>query len=57
MYRQYENPNDLQERLNSLLHLFEENDDAERAIDLHEEIEELRERINFAWQDIESEEN
>ena len=58
MYRAYENPVALQKML----------EDAERRLsdaqaagdydcyDLYQEVEELRERVNFAWQDDEYDE-
>lgn len=55
MYRQYENPWSLQERLEAAERALSDaqaaGDDEERLIDLHREVEELRERVNFAWQD------
>lgn len=57
MYRQYEKPNTLKE---SLAHLkreyqiaLENNADDETLISLHNDIEDLEERLNFAYQDME----
>ena len=57
MYRQYEKPNKLKE---SLAHLkreyklaLENNADEEMMISLHDDIEDLEERLNFAYQDME----
>ena len=55
MYRQYENPYELEQQLAELqeeynsLPLNEENEG--RLMELAEDIASLRERINFAWQD------
>lgn len=62
MYRQYEDPWKLEDRLedaNRRLEIAEDEDpdNDDRIIDLLEEIEELKERINFAWQDQEYDEN
>lgn len=57
MYRQYENPYALEERLKELKEEYRiaiaENADEERLIDIACDIAELEERINFAWQDDE----
>jgi hypothetical protein len=57
MYRNYENPYKLNKYLCELEAEYQtaiENDeDAEDLIDLCEDIETLKERINFAWQDDE----
>lgn len=57
MYRQYENPHTLQERLEKIKEEYNKETDVDRKIDLYETIAELEERINFAWQDIEYDEN
>lgn len=61
MYRQYEEPGQLYKMLEEAEADYESavnrNADVEELIDLHEWIESLKERINFAWQDIEYEEN
>ena len=57
MYRQYEDPHKLERQLKELkeeLHkAYVLGNDVEDLIDLHIEIAELEERINFAWQDDE----
>ena len=58
MYRQYENPHKLEDRLKELqsrraaLPLTPETE--AELMDLDIEIHELKERINFAWQDDEA---
>ena len=57
-YRQYENPYKLEEQLKRLKeerNTLNYNDDfyEDRYISLSEDIAELEERINFAWQDDE----
>lgn len=54
IYRQYENPRTLEERLEEAKKRLAENPYDE---DLVLEVEELKERINFAWQDEEFEED
>ena len=55
MYRQYENPYALEEVLIKVKEEYrralEENVDEETLISLHEDIEDLEERVNFAWAD------
>lgn len=59
MYRQYENPWALEEELSRLeyeLSMAECDDaDIDVIVDIKIEIEELKDRINFAWQDNEYE--
>ena len=55
MSRQYENPYVLKDRIEGLKEQMENEQDEDRLIGLHEEIAELEERLNFAWQDIEAE--
>ena len=54
MYRQYENPYELNKYLCELEAefdtRFESGEDLEALIDLAEDIATLKERINFAWQ-------
>ena len=50
MYRQYEDPYKLQEQLEQLEQQYAQNPD---DVDLYLEIAELKDRINFAWQDDE----
>lgn len=62
MYRQYEDPWKLQDRLEEAekeLEQAKEEDpeNIDRIIDLAEEVESLKERVNFAWQDQEYDEN
>ena len=60
MYRQYENPYELNKYLCELEAefdtRFESGEDLEALIDLAEDIATLKERINFAWQDQEYDE-
>lgn len=60
MFRQYEDPFELQEMLNEVKREYfdaiERHEDDERIIDLCLEMHELEDRINFAWQDIEYDE-
>jgi vacuolar-type H+-ATPase subunit D/Vma8 len=55
MYRQYENPYNLEEQLKELQEEYkkaiEANANEETIMYLAFDIEELKERINFAWQD------
>ena len=55
MYRQYENPEALERRLEDAKKRLEEaianNADTNVLEDLHDTIMDLEERINFAWQD------
>ena len=53
MYRQYEDPHKLEEQLQELQARYATETDQDVLIDLAQEIEELKERINFAWQDDE----
>lgn len=57
MYRQYEKPNTLKEALTNLKREYklalENNADEEMLISLHDNIEDLEERLNFAYQDME----
>ena len=62
MYRQYENPVTVQEMLEQAQRQYEQakQEDPENIdllIDLANEVESLRERVNFAWQDEEYDEN
>lgn len=60
MYRQYEDPYELERQLEDLKKQYnkELNNSADEDIlmSLAETIEDFKERINFAWQDDESEE-
>lgn len=57
MYRQYEKPNKLKELLAHLKREYklalENNADDETLLNLHDSIEDLEERLNFAYQDME----
>lgn len=57
MYRRYENPYDLEKQLEAVQFEYDmmvtEGADIETLISVQEEIYELKERINFAWQDDE----
>ena len=58
MHRQYENPRLLQAQLDNLIAEFDDIQtsgkvDDDTYIDYHERIAELKDRINFAWQDEE----
>lgn len=63
MYRQYEDPRALTERLHEAEKAYEEakaadpdGENIDLLIDLANEVESLRERVNFAWQDEEYDE-
>lgn len=53
MFRTYENPVKLQDMLNDLIEQRGYDMDEDSWISLEQEIAELEERINFAWQDDE----
>mgnify|MGYP006983555248 CR=1 FL=1 len=57
MYRQYEKPNTLKEALTNLKREYqialENNADDKTLISLHDNIEDLEERLNLAYQDME----
>lgn len=59
MYRSYENPYNLEQQLKELEAEYNSipfnSDNEDRLISLGESIAELKERINFAWQDDEEE--
>ena len=57
MYRNYENPHALQERLEKAREEYNKETDMDRKIDLYETIADLEERVNFAYQDEEFDEN
>lgn len=62
MYRQYEDPWKLEDRLEDAKRRLEiakqeDPDNDDRIIDLVLEVQELEERVNFAWQDQEYDEN
>ena len=57
MYRQYEDPYELEKQLKEAREEYsrrmEAGEDIEALIDLAEEINDLEQRVNFAWQDDE----
>lgn len=57
MHRQYEKPNRLKKALANLKREYqialENNADDETFINLHDGIEDLKQRLNFAYQDME----
>ena len=59
MYRQYENPYKIQKRLVDVQQELEEASingaDLDMLKELYDEVESLRERLNFAWQDDKAE--
>ena len=59
MYRQYENPRELEKQLKELRQEYDNaksnNANEDTLISLAMDINELEERINFAWQDNEYE--
>ena len=60
VYRRYENPWNVQEMLRKAGERYEkaiaEGADDERLFDLHEDVEELKDRLRFAWADQEYDE-
>ena len=62
MYRPYENPWKLEDRLEEAQKRLEQAkeedpENIDRIIDLVNEVESLKERVNFAWQDQEYDDN
>lgn len=55
MYRQYENPYVLEKRLEELMKRRAKTTDEHKLEGLDQDIAELKDRINFAWQDDEFE--
>jgi hypothetical protein len=53
MYRQYENPHTLEQQLAELEARYVAETDLDILMDLAQDIAELKDRINFAWQDDE----
>lgn len=53
MYRQYENSYDLEKVLEKAREEYRKAADLETLFNLHEDIEYLEERVNFAWADDE----
>ena len=56
MYRRYEDPRKLEKQLAKLKRHYKQTQDEDEKMYLAEEIAELTERVNFAWQDEEYEE-
>ena len=56
MYRQYENPYQLEKQLAELKERESKTTDEDELMYLAQEIAELKDRVNFAWQDDEYEE-
>ena len=52
-YRQYEDPHMIERWIEEVKNQMENEHDEDRLIDLHGELESLKERLNFAWQDDE----
>lgn len=57
MYRQYENPRTLEKRLEELKERRAQSTDEYECEGLDQDIAELEDRVNFAWQDEEYEED
>ena len=57
MYRSYEDPQPLKAQLEDLQQQFKAAKDYEDKITLYDKIEDLKARINYAYQDIEADEN
>lgn len=57
MYRRYEDPRKLEKQLKKLKRRYKQTQDEDEKIYLAEEIAELTDRVNFAWQDEEYEED
>ena len=57
MYRRYEDPRKLEKQLKKLKRRYKQTQDEYEKMYLAEEIAELTDRVNFAWQDEEYEED
>lgn len=57
MYRRYEDPRKLEKQLKKLKRRYKQTQDEDEKMYLAEEIAELTDRVNFAWQDEEYEED
>lgn len=57
MYRRREDPRKLEKQLVKLKRQYQRTEDADERMYLAQEIAELKDRINFAWQDEEYEED
>lgn len=51
MYRRHEDPRKLEKQLAKLKRQYQHAEDADERMYLAEEIAELKDRVNFAWQD------
>lgn len=51
MYRRYEDPHKLEKQLAQLKRQYQHTEDPDERAYIAEEINALKERINFAWQD------
>ena len=60
MYRQYQNPLDLEASLRrakeALTAALDKNEDMDRIVSLHDDVEDLEARVRFAWDDQEYDE-
>jgi hypothetical protein len=54
MYRSYEDPEALKKRLEEVQTQFKATNDFEDKIKLYDDIQDLKARINYAYQDIEA---
>lgn len=52
MYRQYESPKAIRRMIEEVKAKMETERDEDRLYDLYQDLEELQERENFAWQDL-----
>lgn len=57
MYRRNEDPRKLEKQLARLKRQYQHTEDADERMYLAEEIAALKDRVNFAWQDEEYEED
>ena len=57
MYRRYEDPRKLEKQLKKLKRRYKQTQDEDEKMYLAEEIAELTDRVNFAWQYEEYEED
>lgn len=57
MYRRHEDPRKLEKQLAKLKRRYQQTEDSDERLYLAEEIAELKDRVNFAWQDEEYEED
>ena len=57
MHRRYEDPRKLEKQLAKLKRQYQRTENADERMYLAEEIAELKDRVNFAWQDEEYEED